>query len=267
MFSKAIALVAISTAVVSASDIFGPAQASTFRYWDCCKPSCGWADKAPFKSNPVGTCKIDNSPLADNNQGTGCNGGTSFACANQSPWAVNDDLSYGFVGAYLKGGDESTWCCGCYELEFTDGPVKGKKMIVQSTNTNYDDVEINSFTFSIPGGNMSYSAGCDVQWASYGIKKWEDVKTKDDCDILPESHRPGCQWRFDWFKDAMLPNVTYKRVPCPVELTNITGCVRQDDETFVEKAESPATPSITFPVFASSIAGAGFIALLLKGLF
>jgi hypothetical protein len=132
------------------SDIFGPSTALTTRYWDCCKPSCAWSDKASF-NKPIQSCDINNKPLLDTNQGTGCNGGTSFACANNSPWAVNDTFSYGFVGAYLKGGDESTWCCGCYQLSFTSGPVKGKSMIVQASNTDYDMPDQNVFTFGVCG--------------------------------------------------------------------------------------------------------------------
>jgi len=59
-------------------------------------------------------------------------------CTGQSPWAVNDDLAYGFAAAAIQGGSESSWCCGCYELTFTSTAVAGKKMIVQVTNTGGD---------------------------------------------------------------------------------------------------------------------------------
>ena len=55
-------------------------------------------------------------------------------CSDQSPWAVNDNLAYGF--AAVNNGSPS--CCACYQLTFTSGPVKGKKMIVQATNTGTD---------------------------------------------------------------------------------------------------------------------------------
>ncbi len=59
----------------------------------------------------------------------------AFSCNNNQPWAVNNNLAYGFAGAYIEGQDEPDWCCGCYELTFTTGPVVGKRMIVQVTNT------------------------------------------------------------------------------------------------------------------------------------
>ena len=55
-------------------------------------------------------------------------------CSDQSPWAVTDDLAYGF--AAVSTGNPS--CCACYQLTFTSGPIKGKKMVVQATNTGSD---------------------------------------------------------------------------------------------------------------------------------
>lgn len=136
--------------VDAVSDLFGPSTAVTSRYWDCCKPSCGWADKASFvDKSPVQSCDKNTNPLLDNSQGTGCNGGNAFGCASNSPWAVNDTFSYGFVGTYLVGGDESSWCCSCYQLNFTSGAVKGKSMIVQASNTNYDSPNANVFTLGV----------------------------------------------------------------------------------------------------------------------
>lgn len=134
----------------ASSDIFGPALAVSTRYWDCCKPSCAWANKASFQHDqPALSCDIHNQPLLDTTQGSGCYGGTAFACANNSPWAVNDTFSYGFGGVFVRGGDESTWCCGCYRLAFTDGPVKGKSMIIQATNTDYNSIKNNTFTIAV----------------------------------------------------------------------------------------------------------------------
>lgn len=113
---------------------------TTTRYWDCCKPSCAWPGKATLLSGstPVTTCDISNNPLTDANAASGCDGGTSYQCSNESPWAVSDDLSYGYAAVNIAGGSEASWCCACYELTFTSGPVDGKKMIVQATNTGSD---------------------------------------------------------------------------------------------------------------------------------
>jgi hypothetical protein len=87
----------------------------TTRYWDCCKPSCGWSGKASVTA-PVKSCDKSDNPLADMNAKNGCeSGGSAFMCTGQSPWAVNDNLAYGFAAAKLSGGSESSWCCACYE--------------------------------------------------------------------------------------------------------------------------------------------------------
>lgn len=114
---------------------------STTRYWDCCKPSCAWPDNVGGGvSGAVGVCSIDDTPLGDGATATsGCEpGGSAFMCSSHSPWEVSDDLAYGWAAVRIAGGSEAEWCCACYELEFTSGPVAGKRMIVQATNTGAD---------------------------------------------------------------------------------------------------------------------------------
>ena len=127
-------------------------EALTTRYWDCCKPSCGWKGKASV-NNPVGSCSADEKPISID-AGTGCNGGTAFACSQQQPWAVNDTLSYGFAGVYLTQelvgrSTEDAWCCACYQLDFTSEPLRGKSMIIQASNTAYDINTANRFTLAV----------------------------------------------------------------------------------------------------------------------
>lgn len=110
----------------------------TTRYWDCCKPSCSWSGKASLKTGPVESCDINNNVLTDVDTKSGCDGGSAFMCSDESPWAVSDDLAYGFAAVSISGGTEASWCCACYELTFTSGPVSGKKMVVQATNTGGD---------------------------------------------------------------------------------------------------------------------------------
>lgn len=126
--------------------------ALTTRYWDCCKPSCGWKGKA-FVTNPVGSCSASDAPIAFD-AGTGCNGGTAFACSQQQPWAVNASLAYGYAGVFLTKdvvGDktEDAWCCACYQLDFTEGELKGKRMVVQASNTAYDVTSTNRFSIAV----------------------------------------------------------------------------------------------------------------------
>lgn len=127
-------------------------EAVTTRFWDCCKPSCAWKDKASF-TRPVLSCSADDKP-ADIEAGTGCNGGTSFLCNNQQPWAVNDTFSYGFSGVFIKpeltgGKIEDAWCCACYQLDFTSEPLVGKTMVVQASNTAYDVKTDNRFSLAV----------------------------------------------------------------------------------------------------------------------
>ena len=55
-------------------------------------------------------------------------------CSDQSPWAINDELAYGFAAVSAN----SPNCCSCYQLTFTNTVLSGKKMIVQATNTGND---------------------------------------------------------------------------------------------------------------------------------
>ncbi|KAG9085410.1 hypothetical protein FRC06_003627 [Ceratobasidium sp. 370] len=215
MFSfKSISLFALFAGLTSVQAQSG--SGVTTRYWDCCKESCGWSGKASV-SGPVKSCDKNNNPLSDFNAQSSCNGGGAFACANhiltlmdifQSPWAVNDNLSYGFAAVKLQGGSESTWCCQCYQLTFTSGPVAGKQMIVQTTNTG-GDLGNNHFDLMIPGGGMgAFTQGCAAQYGNtsgWGAQ-YGGVSSKSQCSQLPAALQAGCNWRFDWFKGADNPN-------------------------------------------------------------
>ena len=135
-------------------------EAVTTRFWDCCKPSCGWDGKADV-SKPVVSCSADDKPT-DNAAGTGCNGGSAFQCSNQQPWAVNDTLSYGFAGVFItpdltQGGIEGAWCCACYKLDFTSEPLIGKSIIVQASNTAYDLRSTNRFSLAVSSFYARYA--------------------------------------------------------------------------------------------------------------
>ncbi|KAH7313760.1 endoglucanase-5 [Stachybotrys elegans] len=207
----------ITTLVVAVSPALSQASGSgrTTRYWDCCKPSCSWPDKAPV-SSPVGTCDANNNPISDANAASGCDGGGAFTCANYSPWAVDDNTAYGFAATHISGSNEAAWCCACYRLSFTSGPVAGKTMIVQATNTGGDLGE-NHFDILIPGGGYGGIPG-----AQYG-----GVSSREECSQMPAPLVAGCQWRFDWFQGADNPDMTFEEVQCPGAITAISGCVRQ----------------------------------------
>ncbi|KAK8104210.1 endoglucanase type K [Apiospora kogelbergensis] len=204
----------------------------TTRYWDCCKPSCGWG----LKTNSgkfVQTCDKSDGPLGGSDTKSGCDNGVSsgaYMCSNQSPWAVNETTAYGWAAVKLAGSNEQTWCCACYELTFTSGPVSGKKMIVQASNTG------------MPGGGVGLFNACTNQYGAppngWGAQ-YGGVSSRSACDSFPEKLKAGCYWRFDWFAGADNPEVTFKQVACPAALTAKSGCSRNNDAI----NETPTGPS------------------------
>lgn len=150
-----LALLTTSATLANANGASG--SGSTTRYWDCCKGSCSWSGKAPV-SAPVKTCAKDGSPLSDLNAKSGCEaGGTAYMCADQTPWKVNDNLSYGFAAGSIIGQTERDVCCSCYKLKFTSGLAKGKEMIVQLTNIG-GDLSGNHFDIAV-----SHLLPCSIQ--------------------------------------------------------------------------------------------------------
>lgn len=121
----------------------------TKRIRDCCKPGC--ASVIDGVTAPVRTCDFHDQPflldpVAAAAVSWGCdpNGlGEGLACSDQTPWAINDDLAYGFAAVNPPLGK----CCACYKLTFTSGPVEGKQMIVQATNTG--DIAGNQFDIAV----------------------------------------------------------------------------------------------------------------------
>ena len=64
------------------------------RYWDCCKPSCSWAENAG--GNPARQCDASMNPITDASAKSMCEGGPSTTCLDQIPIVVNDNLAYAF---------------------------------------------------------------------------------------------------------------------------------------------------------------------------
>lgn len=244
---------------------------------------------------PVQSCNIEDKPT-DMAAGTGCNGGTAYQCSNQQPWAINDTMSYGYAGVFITpdlthGGIEGAWCCACYQLDFTEEPLKGKSMIVQASNTAYDITTTNRFSLAVssfilrgtsyskadflqvPGGNTTSTNACAQQ---YGVDQsvfgevMAGVSSKDDCKNLPTPLQAGCNWRFDWFGDASSPrysfrfrnativltshSANFKRVVCPAEITSKTNCVRNDDRVLAGEVSSAPSLPPTAPIVAAAFA-------------
>jgi len=241
-------------------------EAITTRFWDCCKPSCAWNGKADV-NKPVLSCTADNK-VTDVAAGTACGtGGTAYQCSDQQPWAINDTLSYGFAGAFVlpsltNGGIEGAWCCACYQLDFTSEPLRGKTLIVQASNTAYDITTTNRFSLAIPGGNTTSQNACASQFGvSQSVFGQENtgVSKKEDCDNLPDALKDGCNWRFDWFKDASFPSANFKRVVCPADLSEKSGCTRNDDKVLAAGGSSAAGGKLS----PASSTAAAFAAMML----
>ncbi|KAE9980778.1 hypothetical protein EG328_012026 [Venturia inaequalis] len=219
---------------------------TTTRYWDCCKPSCAWSGKADV-SAPVTTCDIKDSPLTDYAAASGCSGGSAYMCADQSPWAVNSTLAYGFAAVNIAGGSESSWCSACYALKFTSGAAVGKTLIVQATNTG-GDLGSNQFDLAIPGGGVGIFNGCTQEWGApssgWGAQ-YGGISSGTECSAFPDKLKPGCDWRFDWFAGADNPTVDFEQVACPAEILAKTGSKRTDDAKMpnVVGAVSGAAPA------------------------
>ncbi|KZL80527.1 endoglucanase type k, partial [Colletotrichum incanum] len=201
------------------------------RYWDCCKPSCAWPEKASV-NQPVLTCDKNDSPL-DPDAKSGCvSGGSAYTCTNQAPWAINDLVSFGFAATAINGGTEASWCCGCYAITFTSGKNKGKIMVVQSTNTG-GDLGSNHFDIMMPGGGLGIFDGCTSEFGfQFPGTRYGGVSSRSECSALPSKLQGGCYWRFDWFMNADNPNLSFTQVQCPAELVARSGCRRSDDASF-----------------------------------
>ncbi|OIW29190.1 hypothetical protein CONLIGDRAFT_577776 [Coniochaeta ligniaria NRRL 30616] len=230
-------------------------DADSTRYWDCCKPSCAWTGKASV-SQPVYTCDKNDNPLSDFSTKSGCeSGGSAYTCTSQEPWAVNDLVSYGFAATAINGGTESSWCCACYALTFTSGKAKGKIMLVQSVNTG-SDLADNQFDLQIPGGGTGIFDGCSSQFGGIAGAQYGGISNRSECASMPAKLQPGCDWRFNWFRNADNPTFSFTQIQCPAELTGKTGCVRSDDSSFPEftmpsvTTWNPPTPTATAAAYA-----------------
>ena len=252
----------------------------TTRFWDCCKPSCGWKEKGPV-DQPVLSCGIDNKPI-DINAGTGCNGGAAYLCSDQQPWAINDTFSYGFAGAFimrdLTGGQvEEAWCCACYQLDFTSDPLRGKSMIIQASNTAYDITTSNRFSLAVSGTPQTWFSSlirsrCLVATPlhtmlvpasmaltrRYLVPKMQASIRKKIAKDYPSLYgkavngvSTGTRMQLSPRKCAysemspylMWYSTNFKRVACPSELTSITKCTRTDDKQVADGT----SPAPTFP--------------------
>jgi hypothetical protein len=117
-------------------------------------------------------------------------------------------------------------------MTFTSGKSKGKILVVQSTNTG-SDLANNHFDLQIPGGGLGIFDGCTTEFGfTFPGARYGGVSNRSECAALPASLQAGCNWRFDWFKNADNPDHSFVQVQCPAELVAKSGCRRSDDSSF-----------------------------------
>ena len=221
-------------------DIQNGMNAWASRYWDCCKPACGWTGNTGGRT-PITSCDINNNRMEGNYGATNsCENGPAFMCWSGAPWSVGDRLSYGFAAA-----SGPNYVCGrCFHLQFTGtghhgnnaGAValNGKHMIVQVINNG--GVEQDQFDLLIPGGGVGALNGCSRQWntsdlgAQYGGFmtgcNGDTTCVRQKCQQVfagkPEL-MAGCDWFLGWFSAADNPNVRVERIACPAAITQRSG--------------------------------------------
>jgi hypothetical protein len=220
------------------------------RYWDCCKPHCGWSANTAG-ATPLTSCNQSDAPHSGNyNVQSACPSGGAFMCQSNAPWAVSSRLAYGFAAVSSRG----DVCGKCYQLQFTgssrnagndpgSAALNGKTMIVQATNVG-GDVGSGQFDLLVPGGGVGMFNACSTQWgvatselgAQYGgflatCKK--DLGAGNHaalkscvmqrCNSVFGARgltklEAGCRWFVEWFEAADNPALQYKEIACPQEL-------------------------------------------------
>jgi hypothetical protein len=221
-------------------DISGGSQAWASRYWDCCKPACGWSGNVRTGSAMV-SCDQQNQDLSSRDTKNACeSGGSAYMCWDGAPWSVGDRLSYGFVAA-----SGMNYLCGrCFHLQFNGTGHNGSNPGVQSLNGKHMIVQVinnggvaqDQFDLLIPGGGVGEFNACDTQWgmsdlgAQYGGFltgcNGDQSCVRDKCNTV-FGNKPdllaGCEWFLGWYGGADNPNVTYEPIACPAALTERSG--------------------------------------------
>jgi uncharacterized repeat protein (TIGR02543 family) len=207
---------------------------NTTRYWDGCKPSCGWTANASGSPNGVcKSCNVSGSVLSDDGARNACEGGgTAYTCMKQAPWKVSDNMSYGFAASHTNGD-----CGKCFELTFTNTSISGKKMTIMVSNIG-GDVGQNQFDLMIPGGGVGQYNALSTQVSQNGGSSSNlgqqyggfraTCGNNKDCvrkmcndafgSAALADMKAGCDWYVDWFDIADNPQANSASVTCPAEL-------------------------------------------------
>jgi len=213
------------------------------RYWDCCKPSCAWGQGAK-------ACDSSMNPIGDGNAKSMCEGGPATACLDQIPMVVNDQLAYAFAASPGAGANVCGKCFqltftgeGKYETKMNHQKLKGKRLIVMSSNIGYD-VGGGQFDVMIPGGGVGQFNGCanilgnnlgktyggllsdcedEVGWGGGDQEIYEKRKSclTNKCNSAfagKGQALQGCLFLANWMEAAGNPLHNYEEVACPDQL-------------------------------------------------
>jgi len=213
------------------------------RYWDCCKPSCSWAENSG--GNPAKQCSNKGkSESTDWGAGSVCSGGSMMTCTSQIPFTVDGCTEMGFAFAAVPAANGGQ-CGKCFQLTFTgEGhynstnantkAIKGKKLIIMATNIG-GDVQQGQFDILIPGGGVGMFNGCSsMGWGSQGeqyggllsdCEKSENYNAakmltclKNKCNSSFGSDteaKKGCMFLAEFMHAAGNPEHNYIEVECP----------------------------------------------------
>lgn len=233
--------------------IDGGSQGWASRYWDCCKPACGWKGNVPGGSTPVSSCTAQGESMGSNYDARNAceSGGSAYMCQDFGPWAVSDTLAYGFAAV-----SRSDYCGRCYQLQFTgrshnsttdagSASLSNKTMIVQAINNG--GVGSDQFDLLIPGGGVGDFDACSSSWGTSSLGEryggfflacqkqngfnHEASKScaKQKCQSVfankPDLLR-GCLFFTDWFNAPDNPALVFKEVTCPAAITEKSGLKR-----------------------------------------
>jgi hypothetical protein len=210
------------------------------RYWDCCAPHCSWSENAG--GNTSKTCDSKGKNVVGGG-GSICSGGYQATCLSQIPFTVNGCTDMGFAFAAVPGADGGT-CGKCYQLTFTGkgkyasdnnlSAIKGKKLIIMTTNIGHD-VEQGQFDIMIPGGGVGAFNGCSqMGWGNQGKQyggllsdceeesNYNSSKTltclKNKCNSVfsnDATAKQGCMFLAEFMHAAGNPLHNYVEVECP----------------------------------------------------
>jgi hypothetical protein len=208
------------------------------RYWDCCKPSCGWKANAGGRT-PANSCGPQNQNLGASDTANACfDNGSAFMCWNEAPWAVDDTLAYGFAA------HNGVPCGRCYQIQFNGGGHDGqnnsalnnKTMIVQVTNIG--GIGSDQFDLLIPGGGVGAAGtgaclkqfpGADLGATNGGFRTScgsDKTCLQNRCNTVFSGKADllaGCNWYIDWFSAADNPTFVFKQIACPSAITQRSG--------------------------------------------